>query len=80
MWQSFRKDNCDFMNDKKAPPPPMLPPSFKMKENFCLLHKGDIQGEIYTCPACKTKYCMECAKKARHEGKLCVKCKQLILM
>jgi len=68
------------MNEKKEPPPPILPPSIEIKEDFCLFHKGEIQGEIYICPACKTKYCMECAKRARDERKLCVKCKQLILM
>lgn len=67
------------MNDKKVPPPPVLPPSIKLTENFCLFHKGIIQGDIYTCPKCKTKYCLECAKKAKLEGQLCVKCKQLII-
>jgi len=67
------------MSDKKVPPPPALPPSFKMEENFCLFHKGDIQGDMYTCPACKTNYCLVCAKKAKLEGKLCIKCKQLVL-
>ncbi|MBY8991148.1 MAG: hypothetical protein KGD58_10380 [Candidatus Lokiarchaeota archaeon] len=68
------------MDIKKNPPPPVLPPSIKVNENFCLLHKGDIEGKVYTCPSCKTKYCMKCAEKARTEAKLCVKCKQLILM
>ncbi|MFX1502665.1 MAG: hypothetical protein ACFFDH_17020 [Promethearchaeota archaeon] len=68
------------MSDKNVPPPPILPPSFKIKKNFCLFHKGDIQGEIYTCPVCKTNYCLECAKKAQLEEKLCVKCKRLVLM
>jgi hypothetical protein len=68
------------MNDKKIPPPPVLPPSTKFNENFCLLHKGDIEGEIYICPTCKIKYCMKCAEKARTGAKLCIKCKQLILI
>ncbi|MFW9939616.1 MAG: hypothetical protein ACFFFT_01150 [Candidatus Thorarchaeota archaeon] len=68
------------MNNKKTPPPPVLPPSIKIDENFCLLHKGEIQGEIYTCPSCKTKYCMECAEIANQEAKLCIKCKHLILL
>lgn len=68
------------MSEKKVPPPPVLPPSIEIKNNFCLFHKGEIQGEIYTCPSCKTNYCMECAKKARDEKKLCIKCKQLVLM
>jgi hypothetical protein len=68
------------MNNKKVPPPPVLPPSISINENFCLLHKGEIQGEIYTCPNCKTKYCKECAEKAFKEAKLCIKCKYLILL
>ncbi|MFX1313764.1 MAG: hypothetical protein ACFFHD_14330 [Promethearchaeota archaeon] len=68
------------MSEKKVPPPPVLPPSIEIKNNFCLFHKGEIQGEIYTCPSCKTNYCMECAKKARDEKKLCIKCKQLVLI
>jgi len=67
------------MSEKRTPPPPALPPSFSIKENSCLFHKGEIQGEIYECPSCKSKYCMECARKAKTEGKHCVKCKQLIL-
>ena len=69
------------MNDKKKiPPPPAFPPSMNIKENTCLFHKGQLQGDIYTCPSCKTNYCLECAKKAKAEKKNCVKCKQLILV
>ncbi len=68
------------MNNKKVPPPPVLPPSIKINENFCLLHKGEIRGKIYTCPSCKINYCMECAEKASQEAKLCIKCKKLILV
>ncbi|MCK4687402.1 MAG: hypothetical protein KAT66_04685 [Candidatus Lokiarchaeota archaeon] len=70
------------MSDKKIPPPPVLPPSIQIKnmDNFCLFHKGHIKGEIYSCPKCKTKYCLKCAKEARNEGKYCVKCKQIILI
>jgi hypothetical protein len=68
------------MSDKNIPPPPILPPSIEIKKDFCLFHKGVIQGEIYTCPACKTNYCLKCAKKANLEEKLCVKCKRLVLI
>ena len=27
------------MNNKKLPPPPTLPPSFAISDNFCLFHK-----------------------------------------
>ena len=60
------------------PPPPAMPPSISIKKDFCLFHKGDLSEDQYTCPSCKTKYCLECAKKAKSEGKYCVKCKQLI--
>ncbi len=70
------------MNDKNIPPPPVLPPnSFKIKDDYCLFHKGDIIGkEIYTCYNCKQKYCMDCAKKAKSAGYSCAKCKHLILI
>ena len=68
------------MNNKNLPPPPTLPPNFTASEKFCLLHKGELSEENYTCPKCKTKYCLKCAKKAKIEGKSCVKCKQLILV
>jgi hypothetical protein len=69
------------MNDKKLPPPPVLPPGFqKVKDNFCLFHKGNLKDEVYECPTCKTKYCLDCAKKAKAEGKKCIKCKQLIFI
>lgn len=69
------------MSNKKIPPAPVFPPSIpKVDEKFCLLHKGKITGEIYQCHSCKTKYCLECAKKAKSEGKKCVKCKQLIFL
>jgi len=68
------------MSDKKIPPPPVLPPSVKIKENSCLFHKGDIREEVYTCPSCKTEYCLICAKTAKSEGKVCIKCKQIIII
>ena len=71
---------CGFMTKKNLPRPPKLPPPFNIDENFCLLHKGGIQGEIYTCRVCKTKYCLICAQEAEREAKLCVKCKHLILI
>lgn len=67
------------MSEKKTPPPPSLPPSFEKKENYCLFHKGPLQGDLYTCITCKAEYCLECAKQARAEGKQCIRCKQLIL-
>ncbi|MFX1389045.1 MAG: hypothetical protein ACFE9Z_03165 [Promethearchaeota archaeon] len=67
------------MSDKR-PPPPVLPPSTKLNQNFCLFHKGEIKGEIYICPTCKSNYCLECAKNAAKEAKLCIKCKQLVLI
>lgn len=69
------------MSDKKKPPPPSLPPSTsKISENFCLFHKGEIRSDTYQCVTCKAKYCLECAKKAKAEGKKCIKCGQLIFI
>ncbi|MFX0071403.1 MAG: hypothetical protein ACFFAO_09970 [Candidatus Hermodarchaeota archaeon] len=69
------------MSDKNLPPPPKLPPNnLKIEDNFCLFHKGPLKKKIYKCPNCNTKYCLECAKKAKAEGKKCIKCKQLIFL
>ena len=68
------------MSEKKLPPGPNLPPKTTLRENYCLFHKGDITGELYTCPSCKTTYCLSCAKKAKEEKRTCVKCKQLIFL
>lgn len=68
------------MNNERKPPPPVLPPSISVDENFCFLHKGEIQGEVYTCPTCKTRYCLDCAQNAKENAKLCVKCKRLFLI
>jgi len=68
------------LSEKRPPPPPVMPPKITIKENYCLFHKGEITGEIYICPSCKTKYCLECAKKAKKEKKVCIKCKQLIFI
>ncbi len=68
------------MSEKKVPPPPSMPPAFKVNENFCLLHKGELKGQTYECPGCKTKYCLECVKKAKIEKKSCVKCKKIFFL
>lgn len=67
--------------DKKRPKPPIFPPKdVKIGKDFCLFHKGKIQGEIYICPKCSTQYCKTCAVKAKENGKKCVKCKNPIYL
>ncbi|MFW9951509.1 MAG: hypothetical protein ACFFKA_15440, partial [Candidatus Thorarchaeota archaeon] len=61
------------MNKKPIPSPPTLPPTIIIPKNFCLFHKGQISSPVYTCPKCKTQYCLECAKKSKAEGISCVK-------
>ena len=68
------------MNEKIIPPPPKLPPKIAIPKKICLLHKGALSDLKYTCPKCKTQYCLECAKTAKEEGIVCVKCKQLIIV
>jgi hypothetical protein len=66
------------MDNKRSPPPPTLPPKIEISKDFCLFHKGKIEGNRYTCPRCKTEYCLNCALKAKKERKSCIKCKQMI--
>ncbi len=67
-------------DEKKAPPPPVMPPSFEIKKDFCLFHKGSTTGEIHKCSHCGQSYCLKCAKKALNEGKACIKCKLPIFL
>jgi len=67
-------------DEKKLPPPPVMPPSFKIKKDFCLFHKGPITEEIYKCSNCGQSYCLGCAKNAINEGKTCIKCKSPIFL
>ncbi|MHA1148456.1 MAG: hypothetical protein ACTSR8_09435 [Promethearchaeota archaeon] len=68
------------MSNRKIPPPPTMPPSIQLSKSICLFHKGPLSSERYTCPTCKTQYCVNCAKKAKSEKKTCLKCKQLIFI
>ena len=68
------------MNEKIIPPPPKLPPKIAIPKKICLLHKGALSDLKYTCPKCKTQYCLECTKTAKEEAIACVKCKQLIIV
>ncbi len=44
------------------------------KEFICVVHKGNIDGNIYLCPQCKTLYCERCAKALREKGEKCWSC------
>ncbi|MBN1802223.1 MAG: hypothetical protein JW891_11995 [Candidatus Lokiarchaeota archaeon] len=38
--------------------------------DICQVHRGPIEGIIFSCPKCKTKYCLKCARivEAKNEG------------
>lgn len=70
-----------------APPAPALPPNSGLPagvdlENFCLLHKGPIEGEVYECSTCHARYCRQCVLEAKQAGnaRACVRCKMPFLL
>ncbi len=42
--------------------------------DICMIHKGKIQGVIYLCPKCSSKYCINCAKTLMGRGEHCWVC------
>ena len=45
------------------------------KEKYvCIVHRGEIDGFIYLCPHCNTRYCMKCAIILREKGDKCWAC------
>ncbi len=42
--------------------------------DLCMIHKGKIQGVIYVCPKCSSKYCLNCAKALMSRGEHCWVC------
>jgi len=45
-----------------------------LPENMCAHHKGEIEGLKYTCPECKTNFCIKCSEKLLKEKKACSEC------
>ncbi|MHA1733233.1 MAG: hypothetical protein ACTSU5_14900 [Promethearchaeota archaeon] len=73
------------MSTPPPPPPPASGPSLPASadvQNFCLLHKGPVQGEVYECPNCHQRYCRSCVVDAKEKGgkRFCVKCKTIFLL
>ncbi len=64
-------------------PSPKMPPTLKLrkKEDMCILHKGTINGEIYTCK-CGAKMCKSCAmdRKKSKQNRLCPVCSSIIFL
>ncbi|MFX0102070.1 MAG: SBBP repeat-containing protein [Candidatus Hodarchaeota archaeon] len=46
----------------------------KMEEQTCIVHKGPISGTNYSCPKCKTFYCLKCATTLAEKGEDCWSC------
>ncbi|MFX1301998.1 MAG: FG-GAP repeat domain-containing protein [Promethearchaeota archaeon] len=40
----------------------------------CIVHRGEIDGFIYLCPHCNTRYCMKCAIILKEKGDKCWVC------
>ena len=41
---------------------------------LCLVHRGNISGEVYVCPKCKSFYCKKCASVLMVKGEQCWSC------
>lgn len=44
----------------------------------CIVHKGEIVGDIYLCPKCRAFYCQRCAKVLKAKGDTCWSCENEI--
>ena len=66
-------------------PKPKLPPTPKKVggniANMCLIHKGPLQGDVYTCK-CGAKMCKSCAieRKQSATNRLCPKCSSILFV
>lgn len=40
----------------------------------CLVHRGEIHGNLYLCPKCQSFYCDRCAKVLKLKGEACWSC------
>ncbi|UYP45613.1 hypothetical protein NEF87_001898 [Candidatus Lokiarchaeum ossiferum] len=71
------------MHNIPSPKLPPSPPTTKAikKENFCMIHKGPIQGETYTCK-CGAQMCRNCAteRKNNSQNRLCPVCSSVIFL
>lgn len=67
------------MSNPPPLPTPKMPPKVDKKElppNYCIIHKGTLEGEVYTCEKCGAKMCYSCALKRKNEENkpFCPKC------
>lgn len=46
----------------------------KKPEYVCLVHRGEIVGDVYICPTCQSLYCPKCAKSLKVKGETCWSC------
>lgn len=64
-----------------TPSMPNLPPGISknvLKEDFCVIHKGPLTEEVYTCK-CGAKMCLSCAlMRKKEKNRLCPKCSSII--
>jgi len=71
------------MNIPTSIPLPKMPSINKTKEgsNICVLHKGPLSDDVYTCK-CGAKMCYDCAvkRKASKFNRLCPVCSSVIMI
>ncbi len=47
---------------------------------ICIVHRGDITGDMYLCPECKALYCQRCAKVLKANKDACWSCTSEIVV
>src|SRR5271157_521532 len=49
---------------------------FYTNKHVCIVHKGEITGKMFICPACNAYYCLACKEAIEHIDKVCWNCKK----
>jgi len=48
------------------------------KQRICLVHKGSIEGFIFSCPSCGALYCVKCVEALIDIDNMCWSCKEVL--
>ena len=61
---------------RKPKLPPKLPKKEPLDPSMCIIHKGPLEGDVYSCPKCSANMCKSCVKKRKEDEhkQFCPKC------